>query len=94
MAGFLESRDPGVCGGPDKCPLFPQSPEESLKLTGINYQNPGEERRAGEPGVVREDFLQEATAGRAEIMQRIVGRKKNERMEGLKQCFPEGGLWN
>lgn len=33
-------------------------------------------------------------AGRAEIMQRIVGRKKNERIEGLKQCFPEGGLWN
>lgn len=52
-----------------------------------------EESGTGEPGVVREDFLQEVDYRHNLNYTKNLGGRGNERMASLKQCFPKGNLW-
>lgn len=45
VIGFSEIHDPEACDCPEKCPLSPQFPKESLELTGTGYQGPGTEKQ-------------------------------------------------
>lgn len=45
-------------------------------------------------GVVREDFLLEADYRHSLDYTKNFSGRRNEKMEGLEQCFPKGNLWN
>ena len=44
--------------------------------------------------MVREGFLQEADNRHSLDYAKDLCGKRNERLEGLEQCFPKGNLWN